>query len=161
MNGSTCCAGTGPVQKISGFLPFVLLGVDVERLALDHGRALDGLSGGAVDAAEDDVDVIALDQLRGLRRRDGVIGRAVLEVELEVAAEQAALGVDVADDHSRHVGVGEPDHGERARLVGDHSHLDGIVGRGQWCRHDVLLRLSVPVVRSDNGDASCEDRARS
>ena len=39
---------------------------------------------------------------------DAVVGRAVLEVQLELAPQQAALGVDVVDDHPGHVGVGEP-----------------------------------------------------
>ena len=47
----------GAEDERIGLLPLVLLRVDVERLALDHGRALDGLPRGAVDAAEDDVDV--------------------------------------------------------------------------------------------------------
>ena len=53
--------------------------------------------------------------------------RAVLEMQLEVPAEQAALGVDVADDHPGDVGVGEPDERERARLVRDDPHLDGVI----------------------------------
>ncbi len=46
----------GAEDERIGLLPLVLLGVDVERLALDDGRALDRLPRGAVDAAEDDVD---------------------------------------------------------------------------------------------------------
>ena len=128
MNGSTCCAGTGPVQKISGsaLLPLVLLGVDVERLALDDGRALDGLPRRAVDAAEDDVDVVLLDELRRLGFRDGVVGRAVLEEQLERAAQQAALGVDVVDRPSWRRWRWRAHERERAGLVGDDSHLDGI-----------------------------------
>jgi hypothetical protein len=74
----------GAEDERIGLLPLVLLGVDVERPALDDGRALDGLPRGAVDPAEDDVDVIVLDQLRRLGGRDGVVGRAVLEMELDV-----------------------------------------------------------------------------
>ena len=36
-----------------------------------------------------------------------------------------------------------PDERERARLVGDHSHLDGFGARGWRWRHGVLLALSV------------------
>ena len=142
MNGSTCCAGTGPVQKIEriGLLPLVLLRVDVERLALHHDRALDRLPRGAVDAAEDDVDLVLLDELPRDLGRDLVVGGAVLEMQLEGAAEQPALRVDVADDHPGDVGVREPDDRERARLVGDDSHLDGVVAGGRWCRHGPPLR---------------------
>ena len=45
-------------------------------------------------------------------------------MQLQVPAEQAALGVEVADDHPGDVGVGEPDERERAGLLCDHSHLD-------------------------------------
>ena len=76
--------------------------------------------------------------------RDGVVGRAVLEVQLEVPAEQAALGVDVADDHPGDVGVREPDERERARLVGDDSHLDGIAaGGGDAVMSSLAVALAV------------------
>jgi hypothetical protein len=92
---------------------------------LDHDRALDRLPRRAVDAAEDDVDPVLLDELRRDGGCDLVVGRAVLEVQLEPAPEQAALRVDVADDHPRDVGVREADDRERAGLVGDDAHLDG------------------------------------
>ena len=76
----------GAEDERVGLLPLVLLGVDVERLALDDGRALDRLPRGAVDAAEDDVDLIVLDELRRLGGCDGVVGRAVLETQLAAAA---------------------------------------------------------------------------
>ena len=60
--------------------------------------------------------------------RDGVVGRAVLEAQLELAAQQAALGVDVADHHPGDVGVGDADERERAGLVGDDADLDGVAG---------------------------------
>jgi hypothetical protein len=118
----------GAEDERVGLLALVLLGIDVERLALGDGRLLDGLPRGAVDAAEDDVDLIALDELLRLGGRDRVVGRAVLEMQLDVAPQQAALRIDVADDHPGHVGVREPDERERAALVGDDSHLDGIAG---------------------------------
>ena len=59
-----------------------------------------------------------------------VVGGAVFEVQLEGAAEQPALRVDVADDHPGDVGVREPDDRERACLVGDDPHLDGVVAGG-------------------------------
>ena len=116
----------------------VLLRIDVERPALLHRRPLDGLPRGAVDAAEDDVDPVALDQPGRSGGRDGVVGRAVLQVQLEPPPEQPALGVDVADDHPRDVGVGCADERERAGLIGDDPHPDGIgVGAWRW-RHDFL-----------------------
>ena len=102
-----CRPGAGAEDERIGLPALVLLRVDVERLALDHGLALDGLPRGAEDAAEDDVDVVLLDQLGSHRGRRGVVGRAVLETQLEVPPEQSALGVDVADDHPGDVGVGD------------------------------------------------------
>ena len=49
---------TGAEDQRVALLPLVLLRVDVERVALLDRRALDGLARGAVDAAEDDVDVL-------------------------------------------------------------------------------------------------------
>ena len=55
--------GAGAEDQRIGLLPLVLLGVDVEGLALDDRRALDRLPRRAVDAAEDDVDPVLLDEL--------------------------------------------------------------------------------------------------
>ncbi len=123
--------GAGAEDQRVGLLTLVLLRVDVERLALDHGRALDGLPRRAVDAAEDDVDLVLLDELRRALGRRSVVRGAVLEMQLEPAPQEAALGVDVADDHPGHVRVGAPDDRERAGLVGDDPHLDGIAV-GRW-----------------------------
>ena len=71
-------------------LALVLLRVDVERLALIDRRALDGLAGGAVDAAEDDVDALLFDELGGCGFGSAVVGRAVLDEQLDGMAEQAA-----------------------------------------------------------------------
>ena len=54
-----------------------------------------------------------------------------------VPPEQAALGVDVADDHPGDVGVGEPDERERAGLVGDDAHLDRVAAAVEL-PHDLL-----------------------
>ena len=120
------------------FLPLVLLGVDVERLTLGHRRPLDRLPGGAEDTAQDDVDPVLVDQLLRLGRGNRVVGGAVLDVELERPAEQAALGVDVAEDHPDDVCVRQPGRLQRPGLVGDHSHPDR---SGAWirlCSHHVL-----------------------
>ncbi len=50
--------------------------------------------------------------------RHGVVGGAVLDEQLDRAAEQAAAGVDVVDDHLGDVDVGDAHEGERAGLVG-------------------------------------------
>ena len=83
-------------QRVA-LLPLVLLGVDVERVALLHRRAFDGLAGRAVDAAEHDVDPILFDELGGRGFGRLVLGRAVLDEQLDRAAEQSARGVDVVD----------------------------------------------------------------
>jgi len=70
----------------------VLLGIDVERLAVLHRRARDGLPSRAEDAAQQDIDVVLLHQLGGLGGRLLVVGRAVIEDQPEeaVAELQAA-----------------------------------------------------------------------
>ena len=116
--------GAGAEEERIGFLSFILLGIDVERAALDDDRLLDGLPRRAVDAAEDDIDAVVLHELRGAGGRDDVVRLAVLEAQLDVPPEQATLGVEIADDHPGHVGIGEPHDRERARLIRDDSHLD-------------------------------------
>ena len=68
------------------FLALVLLGVDVKLPALDDGGTLDGLPRGAVDAAEDHIDLVVLDELGRFGFRDAVDGGAVLEVEFDLCA---------------------------------------------------------------------------
>ena len=114
----------GAEDERIALLPLVLLGVDVERSAVDDRGLLDGLARAAVDAAQDHVDPVVLDELLGLGRRNRVVGRAVLDMQLELTPEQAAFGVDVADDHPRDVRVGQPHERERACLVGDEPDLD-------------------------------------
>ena len=101
---------------------------------------------------------LVLDELRRHRRCDGVVGRAVLEVQLQRPPEQPALGVDVTDDHPGDVGVGTPHERQRARLVGDHSHLDGIGAGVRRCLHGLLL-CHERAGRATSGRASWEDRA--
>ena len=55
-----------------------------------------------------------------------VVGGAVFDEQLERAAEQAAAGVDVVDDHLGDVRVGDAHERERAGLIGDHADLDGV-----------------------------------
>ena len=103
------------------FLALVLLGVDVELLALIDDGSLDGLPGGAVDAPDDDVDLQLVDELRGGGSRNAVIGGAVLDEQLDGTTEQAAGCVDVVDDHLGDVGIGDTHEREGTGLIGDHA----------------------------------------
>ncbi len=78
-----------------------------------------------IDAAEDYIDLILLDELGGAGFR-GIVGRlAVLEVKLDLLAQQPAAAVDLIDHHLGDVGIRDPHERQGARLIGDHSHLDG------------------------------------
>jgi hypothetical protein len=107
------------------FLPLVLLGVDVELLAFLDGRALDCLPSGAVDAAEEHVDVVLLDEFGSLDLGHAVGRRAVLEAQFNLPAQQTTLGIDVVDDHAGHIGVGDTHDRQRTRLVRHDTDLDG------------------------------------
>ena len=98
---------TGAEDQRVTLLALVLLRVDVQRVALLDRRALDGLASGAVDAAEDDVDLLLLDELGGGGFRRSVFRRAVLDEQLDRMAEEAALRVDVIDHHLGDVRVGD------------------------------------------------------
>ena len=116
--------GAGAEQERVVLLPLVLLGVDVERLALHHRRPLDRLPGRAEDAAQEHVDVVILDELGRGRRRPRVVGGAVLDDQLDATAEQPAGRIDFVHHQRRDVGLGAAHDGEGARLVGDHADLD-------------------------------------
>jgi hypothetical protein len=115
----------GAEDERVALLTLVLLRVDVEGLAIHHGGTLDGLPRRAVDAAEEHIDVVLLDELGGLCFGFAVDSRAVLEVQLHAAPQQAARRVDVVDHHLGDVGIGDAHEGDWTRLVCDHSHLDG------------------------------------
>ena len=111
-------------QRIA-FLAFVLLGVDVEPPALHDGGAFDGLPRGAVDATEDHLHLVLRHKLGRLGFRDGVGRCAVLEIELDLPPQQAAVGVDLVNHHPCHVGVGAAHERKCSRFFRDHADFDG------------------------------------
>src|SRR6266851_3814817 len=83
-----------------------LLGQTVE-LYLEDSETTDSAAAAAATklVEHDDVDVVVFDELGRGGGGSAVGGLAVLEVELDGLAEQAALRVDVVDDHGGDVGV--------------------------------------------------------
>ena len=72
----------------------------------------------------------AIDELGGAGGRNVVVGRTVLDEQLDLATEQAAAGVDVVDHHLGEVDVGDAHEGERAGLVGDEADPCRAIDRG-------------------------------
>ena len=112
------------MQRVT-FLSLVLLRVDVELPALHYRRALDSLPRGAINATEDHVDLILLDELPGFGFRNTIRRCTVLEVQIYLPPQQATLRIDVIDHHLGHVRIGDTQEREWTRLVRDYSHLDG------------------------------------
>ena len=102
-----------------------MLGIDVELPALDDGRALDGLPRGAVDAAEDHVDIVVLDELGRLGFRDAVDRCAVLEVQIELRPSRPPLALMSSITILATLALAMPIERERAGLVRDDADLDG------------------------------------
>ena len=125
-------------QRVA-LLPLVLLRVDVELPGAVHDRSLDGLSGRAVDAPDDDID-LALDEPGRGSFRHGVIGCAVLDEQLDRPAEQATARVDVVDHHLGEVDVGDTHERERAGLVGDETEPGRAIDRGGHRGHAPYVR---------------------
>ncbi len=123
----------GAEDERIGFLPFVLLRVDVERLRLLHDGPLDRLPRRTVDAAQDDVHAIVAHEFLGLRARDAVVGLAVFENQLQRSAKQPARRVDVLHDHPGRVRAGDAQRSQRPRLVHDDADFD------RAALHSVLL----------------------
>ena len=71
----------------------------------------------------------ALDELRRGGFRHVVVGRAVLDEQLDRATEQAAAVVDVVDHHLGDVDVGDAHEGEGAGLIGDEADPGRTVDR--------------------------------
>ena len=107
------------------FLSLVLLGVDVKLLALHYSRTLDSLPRGAINATEDHIDLILLDELGGFGFRHAICSCTVLKVQIDLPPQQATLCIDVINHHLGHVCVGDTHEREWTRLVRDYSYLDG------------------------------------
>jgi hypothetical protein len=107
------------------FLSLVLLWVDVKLLALYYSRTLDSLPGGALNATEDHVDLILLDELSSFGFRHTVCSCTVLKVQIYLSPQQATLCIDVINHHFGHVSIGDTTERECTRLIRDYSHLDG------------------------------------
>ena len=117
---------SGAEDQRVALLALVLLGVDVERLALLDDGAFDRLTGRAVDAAEDDVDMRA-------RRRAWLPPRRRPSSSVALSSMNSSTGwpsrppapVDVVDHHRGRVRVGDPHEGERPGLIGDDADPGG------------------------------------
>ena len=82
-----------------------------------------------VDVADQEVDLVALDQLeRLLHRGGGVAAGRILDQQLDLAAENAALGVDLLDGELRadQFVLAERGEGAGQRIV--EADLDRLVG---------------------------------
>src|SRR5439155_11704115 len=116
---------TGTKYERVTFLSLVLLWVNVKLLAIHYSRTLDSLPRGAINATEDHVDSILLDELGCFGFRYAIGSCTVLEVQLDLPPQQATLGIDVVDHHRGHICIGDTHEREWTRLVRDYSHLDG------------------------------------
>jgi len=107
------------------FLSLVLLWVNVKLLAIHYSRTLDSLPRGAINATEDHIDLILLDELSSFGFRYTICSCTVLEVQIYLSPQQATLCIDVLNHHLGHVCIGDTHERECTRLVGDYAHLDG------------------------------------
>jgi hypothetical protein len=62
---------------------------------------------GTIDATEDHVDLVLLDQFRRFGFRHAIRGRAVFHDQVDVPPQQAALRIDVIDHHLRDICTGD------------------------------------------------------
>ena len=112
--------------------------------------AIDLAAGGGAD---DGQDLLFLDQLLG--EGDGVLGLAgrVLDDELELAAVDAAGGVDLVDEHLGGLGLGRAEECRRAGYGENGADLDG--GRGGF------LAVCGQAKGQDDGDTEDQHKSSS
>ena len=115
----------GTEDERVAFLSLVLLRVDVKLLALHDSRTLDSLPRGAVNATEDHIDLILLDELGSFGLRNTICSCTVLKVQIDLSPQQATVCIDVINHHLGHVRIGDAHERECTRLVRDYAHLDG------------------------------------
>ena len=109
-----------------------------------------------VDVADEEVDLVALDQLVGLLHRDGGVGAGrILDQQLDLAAEDAALGVDLVD---RELGADQFVLAERGVGAGQRiveADLD-VVGRARGL-NEGRGELATPADRGGLDDGAAAD----
>ena len=102
--------------------------VEVERLEAVEDRA-DGLAAGAGDAPHDDRDLVLQRKLRRILRIERHVGLGIVNDALDLAAEQAALRVDLLDGHQHdlvHRDAGEIDEAGEVVQAPDQDRIVGI-----------------------------------
>ncbi len=82
----------------------------------------------SVDAAENHIYLILLDESGSCCCGNAVRGSAVFNEKLDLTTQQAASGVDVVDNHSGDVCIGDAGERKGTRLVCDDADLDGPAG---------------------------------
>src|SRR5215510_7273808 len=106
------------------FLPLILLWINVERLPVRDDGVFDGVAHRTGDAAQHDVDLVALDESADIRDGDRFVGGRVYDEEFDGATQNAAGIVDVLHHHLGDVGAGVAYVGDGASKVGSDTDLD-------------------------------------
>ena len=116
----------------------VVRGVDEDRLRGIGGGERDSPAFGARKRADDQIDLVVVDQLLRLLNRGVGIRGGVFEEKLDLRADHSAMSIHVVDRHLRIVFHGWPQHGQEARQGYEGTHLDG-TSRG--CRLAAATRF--------------------
>ena len=98
-------------------------GHDVKHLLL-RGHARHGERDAGVDVADHAIHPVAFDQLPRLLDADADVVRGVFDQKIDLAAENAALFVELVDRESRALDLAARDRGIDAGQRIDHSELD-------------------------------------
>src|SRR5262249_1979268 len=115
---------SGAKEEGRAFLPFILLWINVERLPARDDGVFDGVAHRTGDAAQHDVDFVALDESADIGDGDRFVGGRVYNEEFDGATQNAAGIVDVLHHHLGDVGAGVAYVGDGASKVGGDSDLD-------------------------------------
>ena len=120
-------AGTEQIGR--AFLALVQLRINVERLAARDDHVLDGVAHRTGNAAQHQIDLVALDQLANVADRDRFIRRGVLDEQFQRPAKQPAGVVDFLDHHLCDIGVGVAGVADRTGQIGRDADLDRVRSR--------------------------------
>src|SRR4029453_2501120 len=115
---------SGAKEVGRAFLPLILLWINVERLPARDDDVLDGVAHRTGDAAQHDVNLVALDESADIGDGDRFGGSRVYDEEFNRATQNAAGIVDVLHHHLGDVGVGVAYVGDGASKVGGDTDLD-------------------------------------
>src|SRR5215471_7183047 len=112
------------------------LGIDIQGVAALDNDVLNGVAHRAGNAAQHHVDVVTLDQLADVADRHRLVGSGILNMQLDLTAQEPAAVVDLVHHHSGDVSIRLTGNADGTSEVCGDAHFDRPSRTGPvWSHH--------------------------